>query len=125
MIDDKQDKQQALLSAFKDAKPPKIVRSVGDLNTVMVDNKRFYRHDRIHIPGMEEKGNSGSILCAPYDNHFIFRDVRKLGWTLFCTCGSPAVIIGYEAYKKDASPGAELLVCYAHAGGNKHADGST
>jgi hypothetical protein len=119
MINKTPDKQTSLLAAFKDAKPPKIVRSVGDLNTVIADGEPFYRHDKIRIPDM------GNILCAPYDNHFVFRDTRKLGWTLFCTCGSVAVVIGYDAYKKDASPGPEMLVCYAHAGGNRHADGST
>jgi hypothetical protein len=119
MINKAPDKQQAVLAAFKDAKPPKIVRVVGDLNSIIADNKRFYRHDRIHIPDM------GNILCASYDNQFIFRDTRKLGWTLFCSCGSVAVVVGYDAYKKDASAGPEMLVCYAHAGGNRHADGST
>lgn len=109
----------ALQAAFKDAKAPKIVRVVGDLNTVEADGMKFYRHDKLHIPAM------GNINCAPYDNHFIFRDTRKLGWTLFCTCGSPAVVVGYNAYARDASPGAEMLVCFTHSRNNKHADGSS
>lgn len=112
--------QQALEDAFKNATPPKIVRSVGDLNSVLADGKLFHRRDKIDIPSM------GNILCAPYDNQFIFRDIRKMGWTLFCSCGSPAVVVGYDAYKRDASKNSgELIVCYTHSRNNKHADGSS
>lgn len=113
---------QAMKDAFAHAKAPTIVRSVGDRNRVVANGKEFTRQKSIIIPGMENK----NIQCAPYDNHFIFRDTRSLGWTLFCSCGAPAVVVGYNAYRKDASKNqGELLVCYAHAQTNRHADGST
>lgn len=98
--------------------PPKVVRSIGDLKQVTVDGKKFYRQPSIHIQDM------GTTLCAPYDNHFVFMDARRRGWTLFCTCGSIACVVGYDAYKNDASPQGQLLVCYYHAATGKHTDGS-
>lgn len=76
------------------------------------------------------------VACAPYDNHFIYKDPEYDNGTLgrsalMCTCGSMAVIAGYNAYRKDASPATdsknpgELLVCYFHANTGKHADGSS
>lgn len=104
--------------------PPKVVRSVGDLKSVVADGKRFYRQEKIHIPDM------GTVAVAPYDNHLIFRDVRRKGWTLFCSCGSPACVVGYDAYKQDASRQGALLVCMMHSGvatgvSGKHVDGSS
>lgn len=104
--------------------PPKIVRSVGDLKSVVVDGKVFYRQDKIHISGI------GDVKCSPMDNHFIFRDDRRRGWTLFCTCGSPAAVFNYDAYKNDASQQGAMLLCMFHCGAvtgvpGKHADGSS
>ncbi len=76
------------------------------------------------------------VWCAPYDNHFIYNDPSdKVGrWTQMCTCGSFAAVVGYKAYRKDASapttvaestePG-EMLVCYKHATTGRHGEGST
>lgn len=104
--------------------PPKIVRSIGDLKSVVADGKTFYRQDRIYIPGI------GNVKCAPMDNHFIYRDTRRIGWTLFCTCTSPAAVFNYDAYKHDASYSGTMLLCMMHCGAvtgipGQHADGST
>lgn len=100
-------------------KAPKIVRHVGQLNSVMSDGREFKRQELIYIPNM------GVIKTTPYDNHFVFRDDRRKGWTLFCTCGYAAVVVGYEAYKKDASDQGAMMVCLMHAQTGKHADGSS
>lgn len=75
------------------------------------------------------------VMCAAYDNHFVYLDPAFddiVGrWFCGCTCGSFAVIAGANVYKKDASPSSggtipgELLVCYAHGSTGKHADGSS
>lgn len=107
----------------------KIVRSVGDLKVVETsDGIRKYRSEKLSFRQIGR-----SVLCAPYDNHFIFEDLSHIGWTLFCTCGSPAAIVGYQVYKDDASPTprlvdtipGELLVCIHHATYGKHLDGSS
>lgn len=58
--------------------------------------------------------------------HFCFLDYSQpRGTTLFCTCGAPAVIVGYEAYRKYSSYiGSEVIVCLNFIQHNVHADGS-
>lgn len=105
----------------------KVVRHAGDLKSVYLeeDGSTVYRSKSVDIPDM------GKVVCAGYDNQFVFRHLfKKKGevirnWTLFCTCGSPAVVTGYDAYAKDASAGVPMLLCYHHAMYNKHADGSS
>jgi hypothetical protein len=74
------------------------------------------------------------VHCAPYDNHFLYEDPsgKPHRWHQMCTCGSPAVCVGYKAYERDGSvttssessaPG-EMFVCYIHATTGRHADGS-
>jgi|YelNatPaOPRAMG01_1025707.scaffolds.fasta_scaffold232255_1 hypothetical protein len=100
-------------------------------SAVTLDGYTVRRQNKIFI---RELGRS--VVCAPYDNHFIYLDPvfnQKGGrWFAMCTCGSPAVIAGYNAYKKDASPTSgddilpgEMLVCYFHSNTGRHSDGST
>lgn len=75
------------------------------------------------------------VRGAPYDNHLVYVTPKHiLGWSLMCSCGSMAGLVGYNVYRKDASataggdglvPG-ELVVCLSHAGeSGRHADGSS
>lgn len=84
----------------------------------------------------DPSGYSRFVACPPMDNHFIYKDPEFVKGTLgknmtMCTCGSPAVIVGYNVYKQDASPASEgtvlgeMLVCLHHATYGKHADGSS
>lgn len=105
-----------------------IIRSRNNLNLAeTVNGKRVQRQEKIWMP---EYGRY--VMSAPYDNHFTFVDNSNLGWTLFCTCGSPAGIVGFRAYEQNASPTSgegimpgELLVCIHHTQFNKHLDGSS
>jgi len=71
------------------------------------------------------------IKCSPYDNHFIYDD-KKGPWTPMCSCGAMAGIVGYDAYKQDASPSTskeglipgEMIICLIHGQTGHHADGS-
>ena len=109
------------------SKQLKVIKHAGDLNSALLeeDGTTVHRSQSITIPNM------GTITCAPYDNQFVFRHIyEKNGtpvrnWTLFCTCGSPAVVTGYDGYAKDASMGTAMVVCYHHATHNRHADGSS
>ena len=58
--------------------------------------------------------------------HFCFRDPSvPRGTTLFCTCGSPAIIVGFEAYKKyNAYMGMEVISCHYFIQYGVHSDGS-
>jgi hypothetical protein len=114
--------------------PVKVIKRGGDLNTAKTaDGAMVKRHESLYA-GKEY----GTVKCAPYDNQFIFVDP---GWEkgiigrsrFMCTCGSWAVIVGANVYKNDASPSTakestragQMLVCWAHATYQKHADGSS
>lgn len=109
---------------MKRSKWPRVayVKHLGDVKEAMtLDGFKIYSRPKVNVPGY------GMITCAPYGNHFVYLHPnfrRRLGWGTFCTCGSPAVIVGYDAYKKDASNQGAMLVCYWHATTGKHADGS-
>jgi hypothetical protein len=116
--------------------PPKfsftILKHRGDLDHAeTVEGKKVHRQEKIWFY------DHGWVRCAPYDNHFIYDDPmagKIIGrWTPMCTCGSPAVIVGYNVYKDQASPSTkkestvpgEMLVCFNHAQFGKHSDGSS
>lgn len=109
-----------------------IIRVAGiPQEATTTDNYKVYRTDKIFVPEFFR-----FVKCAPYDNHFIYEDPEFLKgtlgrWFAMCTCGSNAVIVGYNVYKDDASPSSgsglqtgEMLVCYRHAEFGKHADGT-
>lgn len=112
---------------------PKVVRQIGQKNnaTIYVGKRKYgvVRQERLYFEGY------GLVMCAPYDNHFIFDNPSKAygQWTPVCTCGSPAGIVGSNAYKQDASPTTQeqsstpgaLIVCLSHAQTGKHSDDST
>ena len=110
----------------------KVIRHVGDLNSAYLeeDGTTVHRQKSIVIPAFESTP-AQNIPCMPYDNHFVFRHVYKKngkmirGWTLFCTCGSPAGIIGYSAYAKVMSNGGQQIACLHYSGYGKHLDGSS
>lgn len=105
----------------------KVIRHAGDLNEITLEDGVKVRRS---LSVFVDK-NIGTVRCAPYDNHFVFSHVfNDRGWTTWCTCGSPAGVVGYDAYKKDASKQGEMLVCLFHAGittgqSGKHANGDS
>lgn len=104
---------------MQSAKAPKIIHHAGQVNSAEVDGIIIERQESIYIPDF------GLVTCAPTDNHFVFRDIRHKGWTLFCTCGSPAVITGYDAYKNLGSPSYNgmMLVCKSMLDTMRHQSG--
>lgn len=90
--------------------------------------------DRLFVQG---EGWNRHVYKIDYDNHFIglLPDFEKIYGANFayCSCGSPAVITGYNMYKdgasasisKDGTVAGEMIVCMEHAARGKHLDGST
>jgi len=126
-----------LIKSSRQFSPPKgvtIIRNVGEVNraTVEVFNSQsrkmvqlaIYRTDKLFLAGDLRK----IVMCAPYDNHFIYQlPVYVIGNSTMCTCGSIAVMIGFNDYSHLASPSETqglMLVCKAHTDTNRHADGS-
>jgi len=58
--------------------------------------------------------------------HFCFRDpTNPRGTTLFCTCGAPAAVFGFEAYRHwNSYIGNEVIGCTSFLQYKIHADGS-
>lgn len=89
--------------------------------------------DKVYVKG---EGFDRYVKCIDYDNHFValVDNFEKYhgAWFAYCSCGAPAVVLGYNAYKHGASassgegivPG-EMLACYAHIQFGKHNDGSS
>ncbi len=119
--------------------PVAIIRRRSSPNSAIThDGKEVRREEKVFYAEYDDEGYTISgrfIGCCPYDNHFVFIDPVwkqvKGRWFAACTCGSTAVIVGYNAYRRDASPNTdsttpgEMLVCYHHVQTGKHADGSS
>lgn len=109
----------------------RIVHQLGEPNTAeIVYGKRrttVNRQDKVLV--IDKNNHTAEyVTCAPYDNFFVFllpTDIE--GWFAMCGCGGPAVIVGYDGYKKDASitDTGKMLICYHHANSGFHSDGST
>ena len=99
-----------------------IIKHRGDpTSATTLDGIKVSKEESLFVP---EWGTS--VKAADYGNHFLYLDnSKKIGrWWAMCTCGAPAVIVGYDAYKHDASKGGALVVCKDHAGTGRHADGA-
>lgn len=100
----------------------RIVRQIGKPRVFKDQNGQWVEaKEKIFIP---EWGVD--IPTAPYDNHSIYETGLTAPGTLpyMCTCGSNAVIVGFNVYKGQASKQGALFVCHSHASTGKHADGS-
>lgn len=88
---------------------------------VTLGGRAVYREKEIYLPS-----HRGNIPVLQTDLHFCFRDPSvPRGTTLFCTCGSPAVVVGYDAYRKYQSYiGNEVIVCHHFIQYGVHSDGS-
>lgn len=96
-----------------------IIKHRGDPNSATtLDGHKVYKRESVYIPEM-----GGKVRCAPYSSHFVYLDPsNKAGrWFAMCTCGSPAVITGYKAYKRDASSNeGAMLICKYHGDYGHH-----
>ena len=102
----------------------KIIHHYGQVTEATLPNgKKIHKFEKLSV--IEAGKKPRMVQCAPYDNHFIYETEEKNMSHYMCTCGSPAVIVGYGAYTDDASPTptGELLVCYFHAQTGKHSSG--
>jgi hypothetical protein len=115
-----------------------VIKHRNPNSAITADGKEVRREEKIWYSEYDDEGypiTGRFIMCAPYDNHFIYEDpmwkIIPGRWAHMCSCGSTSVIVGYNAYKKDASPSTEgtikgeMFVCYYHVQFGRHADGST
>lgn len=101
--------------------PNNIIRSHNDpRNAITLGGMHVHRETSIYLPSYQQ-----SLPVLQTSMHFCFRDATHFGTTLFCTCGSPAIVVGYEAYNKlNSFIGAEVIVCHNYIQYHVHSDGS-
>jgi len=99
--------------------PVSVVRNLGRSRQATLPNGRVVeRQDTLTL-------RDGVHACLPTDNHFVYTTTH-IGSAMMCTCGAPAIIVGYHAYKQYSSYiGNEVIMCQAYAMQGKHADGSS
>jgi hypothetical protein len=90
-----------------------IIRHRGDPQTAeTLSGHTVRRQEKVFVrEAIETFQSNGVILCAPYDDHFVYLDpVNEQGhWFAMCTCGSPAVVVN-----------GNTLVCYIHTNTGSH-----
>lgn len=98
-----------------------IIKHYNDPNHAQLPSgEQVQREERVFI-----KELGGFVACAPYDNHFVYlAPPKRYSWFAFCTCGSPAVLVGSTAYAHLGSAEGMMLVCHVHTMTGRHADGS-
>lgn len=102
--------------------PNKIIRSHNDPNhAITLGGIPVEREKQIFLPSYRQW-----FPVLQTSMHFCFRDSSHArGTTLFCTCGAPAIIVGYEAYRKHNSfIGNEVISCHHFIQYGVHSDGS-
>lgn len=101
---------------------PQVIRNHNDPNNaITLNGKPVRREKEIYLPS-----HQAIIPVLQTSMHFCFRDPSiPRGTTLFCTCGSMAIVAGYEAYKHlNAFIGNEVISCHHYIQFGVHSDGS-
>lgn len=103
-------------------RPNQIVRNHNDPNhATTLGGIPVERKKEIYLPSYHY-----NVPVLQTSMHFSFHDPSvPRGTTLFCTCGSASVVVGFEAYKKlNSHIGNEVIVCHYYIQYGVHADGS-
>ena len=101
---------------------PTIIRNHNDPNhAVTLGGHHVERIHEMYLPSHRQV-----FPVLQTSMHFCFRDPSvPRGSTLFCTCGSAAIIVGFHAYEKYQSfMGNEVVACHNFIQYGVHADGS-
>ena len=101
---------------------PQVVRGHNDPKRAWtLHGDLVERQKEIYLPSYRQ-----NLPVLQTSMHFCFRDPSvPRGTTLFCTCGSPSIVVGYEAYRKYQSfMGMEVVACHNFIQYGVHADGS-
>jgi len=100
---------------------PKVIRVYGTAKVAHLDGERIEREDIIFVDS-----EKAWFYTIDTDNHFVFRQGRRRGSTLMCTCGGSAGIFMYDAYMKYSSTNrGRIIACITHMNTGLHADGSS
>ena len=98
-----------------------VIRVHGTAKIAHLDGERIDRRDLIFV-----RSEGGWFYTIDTDNHFVYRQTKKFGSSLMCTCGSVAGVFNYEAYARYTSTNrGRIVACVNHMQTGKHGDGST
>lgn len=101
---------------------PSIIRNHNDPNhAITLGGIRVERKTEIYLPS-----HHANLPVLQTSMHFCYRDdSQPRGSTLFCTCGSMGITVGYEAYRHlNSFIGNEVIACHHFIQTGVHADGS-
>lgn len=89
------------------------------MEAIVHGGRRVGREERIFL-----KSHRAWYYTMDYDNHFIYEH-KGYGSSVMCTCGSHAIVVNYDVYRRyhSVNKGA-MLVCAYYTDHNHHADGS-
>lgn len=99
---------------------PKIIRVYGKARRANFQGETIEREDTIFVR------SEGWLPTVDTFDHFVYRRKKgTVGSVLMCTCGSPAGVFGFEAYRQFQSINkGRTVCCILQMNTGKHADGS-
>lgn len=98
-----------------------IIKVHGRPRVAYLEGEKIEREDVIFV-----RSEGGWFRTIEYDNHFVYRQTRRIGSALMCTCGGVAGIFGYEAYARFSSTNmGRIVCCVSQINSGRHADGSS
>lgn len=100
------------------------IRRFGDANHAQtITGEWISRSKEIYVPS-----HHAAYACLPTSMHFCFREPNmegRRGSTMYCTCGSPAGVFDYTAYRRWTSINyGTAIACVEFVQQGVHADGS-
>ena len=101
---------------------PQVIRNTGDPNNARtLGGQHVERKKELWLPSYKQY-----IPVLQTSMHFCYHDPSvPRGSTIFCTCGAPGVVVGYEAYKKlNSFIANEVVACLNYIQYGIHSDGS-
>lgn len=100
---------------------PKVIHVHGRAKVAYVEGERIDREESIFVP--TERAWFPTIET---DNHFVYRQTKRYGSSLMCTCGASAGIYLPDAYMRFTSVSrGRMICCNSFIQTGKHGDGSS
>lgn len=101
---------------------PNVIKHWNDpRHAVTLSGHTVERQEAIYL-----KTHERAYQTLPTSMHFVYRDPTVVrGSTLLCTCGAPAGVFGFEAYRKWSSYiASDIIACTHFIQYGVHSDGS-
>ncbi len=98
-----------------------VIKVYGRAKVAHLDGERIEREDRIFVPSERDW-----FYTIDTDNHFVYRQTKKPGSSLLCTCGATAGIYLPDVYTRFTSINkGRVICCNSMMQTGLHGDGSS